>query len=88
MTTHNPALPANVMIENLNVAGLVEIGPSWKGTSIVPLPLSDVLGPVLVTRINNVTLQGGDINLMAYSAGGQFNRLEIENLSGQGNFAT
>lgn len=24
---------------------------------------------------------------MAYSAGGQFNRLEIENLSGQGNFA-
>lgn len=87
VTPHNPALPANVMIENLNVAGLVEIGPSWKGTSIVPLPLSDVLGPVLVTRINNVTLQGGDINLMAYSAGGQFNRLEIENLSGQGNFA-
>lgn len=29
VTTHNPALPANVTIENLNVAGLVELGPSW-----------------------------------------------------------
>ncbi|CQJ05214.1 autotransporter outer membrane beta-barrel domain-containing protein [Yersinia frederiksenii] len=87
VTTHNPALPANVTIENLNVAGLVDIGPSWIGTSVVPVSPPEVLGPVLVTRINNVTMQGGNINLAPYSAGGQFNRLEIENLSGQGNFA-
>ncbi|WP_145564072.1 autotransporter outer membrane beta-barrel domain-containing protein [Yersinia aldovae] len=86
VTTHNPALPANVTIENINVAGLVEIGPSWVGTTVVPVSPPATLGPVLVTRINNVTMQGGDINLMPYSAGGQFNRLEIENLSGQGNF--
>ncbi|MFW5393052.1 autotransporter outer membrane beta-barrel domain-containing protein [Yersinia sp. 2544 StPb PI] len=87
VTTNNPALPANVTIENLNVAGLVDIGPSWIGASVVPVSPPEVLGPVLVTRINNVTMQGGDINLLPYSAGGQFNRLEIENLSGQGNFA-
>ena len=86
VTTHNPALPANVTIENINVAGLVEIGPSWIGANVVPVSPPATLGPVLVTRINNVTMQGGDINLMPYSAGGQFNRLEIENLSGQGNF--
>ncbi|CNL06036.1 Outer membrane autotransporter barrel domain protein [Yersinia aldovae ATCC 35236] len=86
VTTHNPALPANVTIENINVAGLVEIGPSWVGTTVVPVSPPATLGPVLVTRINNVTMQGGGINLMPYSAGGQFNRLEIENLSGQGNF--
>ncbi|MGH1605888.1 autotransporter outer membrane beta-barrel domain-containing protein [Yersinia proxima] len=86
VTTHNPALPANVSIENLSVAGLVEIGPSWIGATVVPVSPPATLGPVLVTRINNVTMQGGDINLMPYSAGGQFNRLEIENLSGQGNF--
>ncbi|ATM98159.1 putative autotransporter protein [Yersinia frederiksenii] len=87
VTTHNPALPANVTIENLTVAGLVDLGPSWVGTSVVPVSPPEVLGPVLVTRINNVTMQGGHINLQPYSAGGQFNRLEIENLSGQGNFA-
>ncbi|WP_392432437.1 autotransporter outer membrane beta-barrel domain-containing protein [Yersinia sp. HM-2024] len=87
VTTHNPALPANVTIENLTVAGLVDLGPSWVGTSVVPVSPPEILGPVLVTRINNVTMQGGDINLQPYSAGGQFNRLEIENLSGQGNFA-
>lgn len=59
VTTHNPALPANVTIENLNVAGLVDIGPSWIGTSVVPVSPPEVLGPVLVTRINNVTMQGG-----------------------------
>ncbi|CNJ07512.1 putative autotransporter protein [Yersinia rohdei] len=86
VTTHNPVQPANVMIENLNVAGLVEIGPSWIGISNSMIPAPETMGPVLVTRINNVTLQGGDINLMSYSSAGQFNRLEIENLSGQGNF--
>ncbi|ARB82722.1 MULTISPECIES: autotransporter outer membrane beta-barrel domain-containing protein [Yersinia] len=87
VTTNNPAQPANVTIENLNVAGLVDLGPSWVGASVVPVSPPEVLGPVLVTRINNVTMQGGDINLLPYSAGGQFNRLEIENLAGQGNFA-
>ncbi|WP_154388927.1 autotransporter outer membrane beta-barrel domain-containing protein, partial [Yersinia enterocolitica] len=86
VTTHNPALPANVSIQNLNVAGVVDIGPSWKGATVVPISPPETLGPVLVTRINNVTMQGGNINLAPYSAGGQFNRLEIENLSGQGKF--
>ncbi len=56
VTTHNPALPANVTIENINVAGLVEIGPSSVGTTVVPVSPPATLGPVLVTRINNVTM--------------------------------
>ncbi|WP_159565438.1 autotransporter outer membrane beta-barrel domain-containing protein [Budvicia diplopodorum] len=87
VTTHDPADPANVTIENLNVAGVVTIEPTWlysRREDFAPTP--STVGPSLVTKINNLVLQNGYIDLIAYGPAAQPNRLEINNLSGQGNF--
>lgn len=88
VTTNNLANAANVVIENLNVAGQVHIGPSWHGSAELEdfAPTPSVMGPSLITKINNLILQDGYIDITAYSPAAQPNRLEITNLSGKGNF--
>ena len=87
VTTNDPADPGNVSIENMNVAGVVTIEPTWLYSpreDFAPTP--STVGPSLITKINNLVLQDGYIDLIAYGPGAQPNRLEINNLSGQGNF--
>ncbi|AKJ43447.1 autotransporter outer membrane beta-barrel domain-containing protein [Pragia fontium] len=88
VTTNNPAKAANITIENLNVAGTVSIGPTWLNGELEDFAsMPSTKGTSLITQINNLVLQDGYVDLIAYSPAAQPNRLEINNLSGQGNFA-
>jgi len=88
VTVNSPAPGADVYIENLTLAGTMEIGPAWMGDSDDgDAPLPDNIGPELVTRIDNLVMQpGSEVNMLAYTSGAQFNRLALKNLSGEGNF--
>ncbi|MBD2784855.1 autotransporter outer membrane beta-barrel domain-containing protein [Xenorhabdus sp. DI] len=85
---NTPAPPANISIENLNLAGTVTISPAWIGEGEdgdAPYPTKP--GPYLVTKIQNLDMQSDStIEMLAYTSGAQFNRLEIDRLSGSGNF--
>lgn len=88
VTVNSPASGANVYIENLTLAGAMEIGPSWIGDGEDgDAPLPDKVGPELVTRIDNLIMQPGSrVGLAAYTSGAQFNQLALKNLSGEGTF--
>ncbi|AWH89043.1 autotransporter outer membrane beta-barrel domain-containing protein [Limnobaculum parvum] len=88
ITTNEPSPQTDVIVENLNLAGLLRIAYSFDGeykkSDMAPAP--SILGEKQITRINNLNLDGGHVDLFPYPAGGQFNHLEIQNLSGHGNF--
>ncbi|MCD1125843.1 autotransporter outer membrane beta-barrel domain-containing protein [Jinshanibacter sp. LJY008] len=87
ITTNTPSAQSGITVENLKLAGLLIIEPSWISTPREDMaPAPSVLGEKLTSKINNLTLEGGNVQLIPYRAGGQFNRLEIQNLSGHGNF--
>lgn len=88
VSVNTPAPAANVYIENLTLAGEANIGPTWgvlgpgeDGDA----PPAEQPGPVLVTRIDNLTMQpGSGLYTHAYRSGFQFNRLELKQLAGVG----
>lgn len=88
VTINSPAPGAGVYIENLTLAGTMEIGPAWIGDSNDgDAPLPDNIGPELVTRIDNLAMQSGsEVNMLAYTSGAQFNHLALKTLSGEGDF--
>ncbi|EBR1860524.1 autotransporter outer membrane beta-barrel domain-containing protein [Salmonella enterica] len=88
VSVNKPVPAADVYIENLTLAGTTNIGPSWTGSGEDgDAPLPEKPGPVLVTRIDNLTMRAGSqLTMMPYTSGVQFNRLELKNLSGEGNF--
>lgn len=87
VTTNDIAQAGNITVENLNLAGKLYIGPMWMGSNGgIFAATPSVKGPDLVTKINNLVMQGGNVTLDAYSPAAQPNRLEINNLSGQGTF--
>ncbi|OCQ54313.1 putative autotransporter precursor [Photorhabdus australis subsp. thailandensis] len=88
VSVNSPVPAGNVYIENLTLAGVADIVPAWMGDGEDgDAPLPEKPGPVLVTRIDNLTMQlGSKLNMAAYASGVQFNRLELKNLSGEGDF--
>lgn len=88
VSVNSPAPAGDIYIENLTLAGLAEIGASWTGDGedgdAAP---PEKPGPVLVTRIDNLEMQhGSKLTMFPYISGVQFNRLELKNLSGEGDF--
>ncbi|MBS9443430.1 autotransporter outer membrane beta-barrel domain-containing protein [Photorhabdus heterorhabditis] len=88
VSVNSPVPAGNVYIENLTLAGVADIASAWTGDGEDgDAPLPEKPGPVLVTRIDNLTMQlGSKLKMEAYASGVQFNRLELKNLSGEGNF--
>ncbi|PVZ78577.1 autotransporter outer membrane beta-barrel domain-containing protein [Serratia sp. S1B] len=88
VTTNVPAEPVNITLEKLTVAGEVIISPSWNGEEedLGKAPPTSQIGPVIVTKVGTLTMQGGSLQTVPYAPANQVNRLEVENLSGQGNF--
>jgi len=86
-----PQVTGNVTIENLNLAGTALITPT---TTLLEDDYEDVEnnyqqqpGPVIVTRIENLTMQPGSmLSLQGYIPHMQFNLLQINTLSGSGEF--
>ncbi|PHM72990.1 autotransporter outer membrane beta-barrel domain-containing protein [Xenorhabdus sp. KJ12.1] len=86
---NTPVPAANVSIENLKLAGLVDITPTWNEDDGEDgdAPFPDKPGPYLVTQIHNLEmLPGSKITMYGYESGAQYNKLEINSLSGTGNF--
>lgn len=88
VSVNSPAPAGNIYIENLTLAGLAEIAPSWLGDGedgdAAP---PEKPGPELVTRIDNLEMQhGSKLTMFPYISGVQFNRLELKKLSGEGDF--
>ncbi|MDR0219296.1 MAG: autotransporter outer membrane beta-barrel domain-containing protein [Enterobacteriaceae bacterium] len=93
VTANTSAKSTDVFIENLKLAGNADIGPAWHDGENGEVredgdaPLPEKPGPYLVTKIHNFEmLQGSKMIIYAYMSGAQFNRLEINNLSGTGEF--
>ncbi|MFB6327434.1 autotransporter outer membrane beta-barrel domain-containing protein [Pantoea deleyi] len=88
VTVNSPAPGTGVYIENLTLAGTMEIGPAWiDDGDDGDAPLPDNIGPALVTRIDNLVMQpGSEVSMLAYTSGAQFNQLALKNLSGEGDF--
>ncbi|WP_337264898.1 MULTISPECIES: autotransporter outer membrane beta-barrel domain-containing protein [unclassified Serratia (in: enterobacteria)] len=87
VTSNVPATPTNIALEKLTIAGKVTIGPSWDGNDeLGTAPPAAQLGPVMVTQVGTLTLQGGSLEMIPYISADQVNRLDVENLSGQGTF--
>jgi outer membrane autotransporter protein len=88
VTSNAPATPTNITLEKLTIAGNVTIGPSWIGYQgdLGTAPPATQLGPVMVTHVGTLTMQGGSLEMIPYISADQVNRLDVENLSGQGNF--
>lgn len=88
VTTHNPAVPGNVIFEIVDNAGILEIGPSWVGGADIEdfAPTPGKLGADLVTTINTLNMKGGIVAMAAYSPAAQQNHLKIGTLTGQGDF--
>ncbi|EIL1430905.1 autotransporter outer membrane beta-barrel domain-containing protein [Escherichia coli] len=88
VTVNHPALPGNVWIDNLTLAGTAEIGPAWTGNgNDGDAPLPESVGPELRTVINNLQMQpGSKLVMKAYASGAQFNNLYLQRLSGEGDF--
>lgn len=87
VTSNAPAPAKSVYVENLNLAGLAEIGPTWIDGEDGDAPPLERPGPSLVTRIDNLQMQpGSKLYMSYYKSGMQFNRLELKNLSGSGTF--
>ncbi|MCC8365486.1 autotransporter outer membrane beta-barrel domain-containing protein [Xenorhabdus sp. PB61.4] len=86
---NTPVPAANVSIENLKLAGVVVITPSWNEDDGEDgdAPFPEKPGPYLVTQIHNLEmLPDSKIIMDGYESGAQYNKLEINNLSGTGNF--
>ncbi|KFK92276.1 MULTISPECIES: autotransporter outer membrane beta-barrel domain-containing protein [unclassified Serratia (in: enterobacteria)] len=88
VTSNAPATPTNITLEKLTIAGKVTIGPSWSGKQgdLGTAPPATQLGPVMVTQVGTLTMQGGSIEMIPYISADQVNRLDVENLAGQGTF--
>ena len=88
VTKNDEAVPGNVYMENVELSGVLEIGPAWSGHAdeedFAPMPKT--LGPALVTTIQNLNMKDGMLSLDIYSPAAQANRLDIDTLSGQGEF--
>ncbi|MFI8417064.1 autotransporter outer membrane beta-barrel domain-containing protein [Serratia sp. NPDC078593] len=89
VSVNTPAPAANVAIENLTLVGTAEIAPTWPSYQGEDgdAPLPEKPGPALITRIDNLNMQlGSKLSMTPYKSGVQFNRLELKNLSGEGDF--
>ena len=86
-----PQIAGNVAIENLNLAGTTFIGPTAAlvedNDENVESSYQQQPGPTLVTRIGNLTMQPGSVlKMQGYIPHMQFNQLQINTLSGSGEF--
>ncbi|KEY59890.1 autotransporter outer membrane beta-barrel domain-containing protein [Serratia sp. DD3] len=88
VTTNVPAEPINITLEKLTVADEVTIGPSWSGyqDDLGKAPPTSEIGPVIITKVGTLTMQGGSLQMIPYAPANQVNHLDVENLSGQGTF--
>ncbi|WP_413484764.1 autotransporter outer membrane beta-barrel domain-containing protein [Morganella psychrotolerans] len=87
VSTNNPLSPANIYIEHAKLIGDLDIQSDWSGqpeNNIAPTP--SVPGPAFVTTIDKLEMAGGRLGMTTYQPAAQANRLEIKNLSGQGDF--
>lgn len=97
-----PLVTGNVTIENLNLAGIAMIAPTITlleddyencyednedGYEDIESNYQQQPGPVIVTRIENLTMQpGSQLSLHKYIPHMQFNQLQIHTLAGSGKF--
>lgn len=73
----------------MTLAGDLTIAPIWHSDNDddeIFIPSSVPRGTDLVTRINQLDIQGGNLITAGYFPAAQPNRLEIKTLSGQGTF--
>ncbi|WP_413494549.1 autotransporter outer membrane beta-barrel domain-containing protein [Morganella psychrotolerans] len=87
VSTNKPLQGAGVYIEHLKLAGEMDIDTDWDQQpedNIAATPSTP--GPAFVTTIDKLEMAGGRMGMVTYLPAAQANRLEIKNLSGQGDF--
>lgn len=94
VTTNNLVKSGDVSVNHLRLAGELQIAPVWHvpdgydedSDESIFAPTPDKSGKPLITTIQTLEMQGGQIITAPYYPAAQPNRVEIGNLSGQGDF--
>lgn len=94
VTTNNLVKSGDVSVNHLRLAGELQIAPVWHvpdgydedSDESIFAPTPDKSGKPLITTIQTLEMQGGQIITVPYYPAAQPNRVEIGNLSGQGDF--
>ncbi|HCM63249.1 MAG TPA: autotransporter outer membrane beta-barrel domain-containing protein [Morganella sp. (in: Bacteria)] len=84
--TNKPAKPGNVILNDVNLEGRLVVTSATTETTPEKADPAVIPGETPVTTINNLKMNGGKLASYSYREGGQYNQLNIENLSGHGTF--
>lgn len=94
VTTQNPVKSGNVSVSHLRLAGELQVAPVWHvpdgydddADESIFAKTPDRPSQPLVTTIHTLEMQGGQLITVPYYPAAQPNRIEIDTLSGHGDF--